>query len=256
MDKRAVSTLGLYGIKGKLLQEIVNCWNQPHRHYHTMEHLNHLVGLVYDDPQWQQHDDQLLVLAAVYHDVVYDIARNDNEEQSASFFDISVSSKYIQDSDRQLVKAMIMATSAHTEYYGTHIVREFVRYDLYPLLKFSKADMVRYEQQVFKEYQRYSVKEYVTGRVGVLSKFYDWADKEEHNAHTLANIQWLIDYVKYRTYHVGVYAGSFAPLERHWARKPRSLGRARMRRAELAASWRKGSGPFTRNLTGAPSKGE
>ena len=57
MDKRAISTLGLYGIKGKQLQEIVDCWNQPHRHYHTMEHLNHLVGLIYDDPQWRQYDD-------------------------------------------------------------------------------------------------------------------------------------------------------------------------------------------------------
>ncbi len=61
-------------------KDLLERWSEPHRRYHTLEHLGAVLGRL----------DQLggatmaVTLAAWYHDVVYDPTRDDNEAASAA----------------------------------------------------------------------------------------------------------------------------------------------------------------------------
>jgi predicted metal-dependent HD superfamily phosphohydrolase len=66
------------------LAELAAAYDQPHRHYHTLDHIAALLELL------ERHgvglaDYDTMVLAILFHDVVYEPARLDNEEASAAF---------------------------------------------------------------------------------------------------------------------------------------------------------------------------
>lgn len=212
MHASAQHVLAIYGVKGGRLERVVNAWNEPHRFYHTMEHLNHLVSIIESEPirsTLNMTERQLLILAAVYHDVVYAIGAADNEDLSALECDAAIHDRYIHMPDRDRLRAMIMATKDHTVYQPDSLVRLFAQLDLYPLTRFDKKQMARYEHQIFREFQQYPTPAYIQGRIAVLTGFKAWMASEENDT---ANVDWLIDYVRNRTYRIGVYAGSFAPF--------------------------------------------
>jgi len=66
-----------------VLEEILVAYGEPHRHYHTLDHIAALLALLDRHGKGvAQHD--VLMLAIVFHDAVYDPARNDNEEASSA----------------------------------------------------------------------------------------------------------------------------------------------------------------------------
>ena len=66
--------------------ELLDRWNEPHRMYHSLSHLQDLVQQIQqcDDITTLQRD--MLLLTALYHDIIYDPEANTNEEASAAFF--------------------------------------------------------------------------------------------------------------------------------------------------------------------------
>jgi len=64
------------------LAELVRAYAEPHRHYHTLDHIADLLHLL------EQHggasDADAVKLAILFHDAVYDPARQDNEAASAN----------------------------------------------------------------------------------------------------------------------------------------------------------------------------
>jgi predicted metal-dependent HD superfamily phosphohydrolase len=67
-----------------VLEEMVRAYGEPHRHYHTLDHIAALIAL-FDRHGAGLAKPDTVALAILFHDVVYDPARNDNEEASASF---------------------------------------------------------------------------------------------------------------------------------------------------------------------------
>jgi predicted metal-dependent HD superfamily phosphohydrolase len=65
------------------LEEIVRAYSEPHRHYHTLDHIAALLELLDLHGEGIAQPDTV-VLAILFHDVVYDPARHDNEEASAA----------------------------------------------------------------------------------------------------------------------------------------------------------------------------
>jgi predicted metal-dependent HD superfamily phosphohydrolase len=68
---------------GAVLDAIVRAYGEPRRRYHTLEHVAALLALLdrYGDGS---QDREALTLAILFHDIVYDPARHDNEQASAS----------------------------------------------------------------------------------------------------------------------------------------------------------------------------
>ncbi len=63
--------------------EIKTAYSEPHRHYHTLHHIEAMLsGLDTHRPTFD--DLQVAALALIYHDIIYDPARQDNETQSAA----------------------------------------------------------------------------------------------------------------------------------------------------------------------------
>jgi predicted metal-dependent HD superfamily phosphohydrolase len=66
-----------------VLEELVRAYGEPHRHYHTLDHIARLIDL------FERHGEGIaerdtVALAILFHDAVYDPRRNDNEEASAA----------------------------------------------------------------------------------------------------------------------------------------------------------------------------
>jgi predicted metal-dependent HD superfamily phosphohydrolase len=66
-----------------VLDEILRAYREPHRHYHTLDHIAALLELQ-DRHTGAGNDRDAIALAILLHDLVYDPRRQDNEEVSAS----------------------------------------------------------------------------------------------------------------------------------------------------------------------------
>jgi predicted metal-dependent HD superfamily phosphohydrolase len=52
-------------------EDLLSRWREPHRHYHTVDHLSAVLGTVDAQPEWTA-DADLVRLAAWCHDAIYD----------------------------------------------------------------------------------------------------------------------------------------------------------------------------------------
>lgn len=75
--------LGVAGPGDTAYAELIACYSEPHRHYHTTQHLEECFVRV-DEGRALAERVFEVELAIWYHDLVYDTRRSDNEEQSAS----------------------------------------------------------------------------------------------------------------------------------------------------------------------------
>ncbi|HEY0538397.1 MAG TPA: HD domain-containing protein [Actinoallomurus sp.] len=62
--------------------DLLRRYAEPHRRYHTTEHLAAVLGHI-DELLDEADDAEAVRLAAWFHDAVYDPSRDDNEERSA-----------------------------------------------------------------------------------------------------------------------------------------------------------------------------
>ena len=82
----AVDLINKYGI-GITDEEVRKRYSEPHRHFHTVEHLNDVLKQIIVNRQYLPLEDFVsLIIAGVFHDIVYEPTRQDNEERSADFF--------------------------------------------------------------------------------------------------------------------------------------------------------------------------
>lgn len=78
-----------YSLPGEHLVRFEQAYSESHRRYHTLKHIEHLLWQLElacedrrNEPGVIAPSNELL-FAALYHDVVYDTNRSDNEEASA-----------------------------------------------------------------------------------------------------------------------------------------------------------------------------
>ncbi|MGN6210166.1 HD domain-containing protein [Asticcacaulis sp.] len=92
-----------------LLAELQAGYGQPGRHYHTEKHivamLNGAGGLDFNDPDMAR-------LAIVFHDVIYDPTRSDNEQRSAALLKDRLADLVAPDHLNRAAD-IITATAAH-----------------------------------------------------------------------------------------------------------------------------------------------
>ena len=84
---------------------VMYCYDEPHRYYHNMDHI---IGMLKMAKSEEYLDDELF-LAIVFHDIVYDSRRNDNEERSSHMFHLKCreSSKIDGITEDRIIQAII-----------------------------------------------------------------------------------------------------------------------------------------------------
>jgi predicted metal-dependent HD superfamily phosphohydrolase len=97
------------GISPTLFDKIIHQWSSPWRFYHHLEHLFSLYKFI---NQYSATDNyNPLLLAALYHDVVYNPLSNTNEEDSAEQFLIDCA--FLEDEVKSTVNQLILDTKNH-----------------------------------------------------------------------------------------------------------------------------------------------
>ncbi|WP_345947903.1 adenylyltransferase/cytidyltransferase family protein [Mucilaginibacter sp. PAMB04274] len=189
-------------IKNKLAQlgvphEAFKRYEEPHRFYHTLNHLEDIFqqltnrGLI---------DNKALLLAAVYHDIIYDPKSLTNEEDSERFFIENYSGDEML---KQEVSNIILDTKTHQP--STALSAIFCEIDLNILYQ-PLHKLIAYEHQIFKEFQFVDYSIYKVKRLEVLKKLKEQVANPDLDA--------LITYVECRQPTIAVYPGSFNPFHK------------------------------------------
>jgi predicted metal-dependent HD superfamily phosphohydrolase len=99
------------------LDELIRAYREPHRHYHTLDHISAVLVLL-DRHADAGNNRDTLVAAILFHDAVYDPSRQDNEQASASLAAGRLTSLGFPDTLIARVVRCILATR-HTEAAST-----------------------------------------------------------------------------------------------------------------------------------------
>lgn len=101
---------GELGIPVDARTAIMQRHGEPHRRYHTLRHIDLMLRQLPEGHPFARE----MKAATLFHDIVYDPSRPDNEEQSLSAF-LAVADRFEPDAplDTALVSAMILATKSH-----------------------------------------------------------------------------------------------------------------------------------------------
>jgi predicted metal-dependent HD superfamily phosphohydrolase len=166
---------------------IFEMWNESHRGYHSISHLKDLINMIFlDKDKYNIIEYDSLILSAIFHDIIYNPSKNDNEEQSAYFFKSKFPVNYSNTLDN--VYDMIIATKNHTS--NKHLEKIFNTYDM-DIVNRNFEELMEWERGIQKEYLAiYNKDLYKSGRLYFLEKLIKEYPKNEHN------LSKLIDYVK------------------------------------------------------------
>lgn len=152
----------------ELWRELEEAYTLAVRHYHNLEHINFMLNLAEEYEQSINQQDQL-IFAIFYHDVIYKATRSDNEEKSASLATKRLQQLGFPDEATSKVSAMIIATKKHLQSNNsdTNLLLDF---DL-AILGSDWESYQNYTQQIRKEYSFYPDMLYRPGRAKVLKHF-------------------------------------------------------------------------------------
>ncbi|MBD3190179.1 MAG: pantetheine-phosphate adenylyltransferase [Candidatus Heimdallarchaeota archaeon] len=191
----------------KTLEIIVSAWKESHRYWHTYN--NHLLPLLerIDEKKRELSEEEYegLVMIAIFHDIVYDPRREDNEEQSARVFkELTKNSSHpLKD---QIERAILDTAEKEP---SSKISRIFQKMDTKILRSNNITEILRFERAIFKEYQYLDFKTYQKERLNFLN---NWLNS--HSIKEPTALEWLIEYIRREEPKIGVYAGSFDPFHK------------------------------------------
>lgn len=144
---------------------LVTAYSEPHRHYHTLEHLGEMFRVVGRLPV---ADRPAVQLAVWYHDAVYDPKAADNEERSADWAEQDLRAWGVV--SLPAVRAMILATKHTATEPDTPDVAAFLDADL-AILGAAETRYLRYAADIRREYEWVPGDQYRAGRRAVLEGF-------------------------------------------------------------------------------------
>lgn len=81
--------LGASATDESLYLQLVACYSEPHRHYHTVQHLTECLALL-EAVEDQADRPAEVAIALWFHDAVYQPKRHDNEQKSADWASRSI----------------------------------------------------------------------------------------------------------------------------------------------------------------------
>jgi predicted metal-dependent HD superfamily phosphohydrolase len=151
------------------LDKLVDQYDSPGRYYHNLQHIEALLTLQQAYASDIRNND-VLQMAIFYHDIIYNVLKSDNEEQSAL-----AAGAFLQQTTFpafQIITVMdyIRATKTHTGDEHDDDLDFLLDFDLSILG--SAADVYsQYAQQIRQEYSVYPDEVYNPGRRKVLAHF-------------------------------------------------------------------------------------
>ena len=151
-----------------LHHDLLACYSEPHRKYHTVQHLDECFERLSEVTEEATHLGEV-ELALWFHDAIYDTKRQDNEERSADWARSTVLAAGLPTSAAERVHALIMATRHDAVPAGTD-ERILVDVDL-SILGAMPGRFAEYENQVREEYSWVPAIVFRSKRRAILEQF-------------------------------------------------------------------------------------
>ncbi|WP_299433089.1 hypothetical protein [uncultured Aquimarina sp.] len=151
-----------------LWNEIFKNHNKRNRYYHNLTHLENLYKNL-ASVKANIKDWDITIFALFYHDYIYNVLKQDNEERSAQQAVDITSSLSIDTGKVNICKEMILATKGH-QISENDDINYFTDADL-SILGSNWNDYETYYKNVRKEYKYYPDFMYNKGRIKVLKHF-------------------------------------------------------------------------------------
>jgi predicted metal-dependent HD superfamily phosphohydrolase len=161
-------------------------WNESHRFYHTLTHLNDLIDQINEDKsKYSEKEYEKLLITALFHDCIYDPMKSDNEEKSADFFIEYCQNK--SDNDNIDIKNMILDTKTHNA--SLNLSESFNNYDM-NIVERNIEQLLEWEDGIYNEFKGHGINAYKNGRIKFLESVMD------NYPNNTENLLKLINYVK------------------------------------------------------------
>jgi predicted metal-dependent HD superfamily phosphohydrolase len=109
LKKRWADLAGPGAAAAGLADNLLNRWSEPHRRYHTPEHL----VAVLDRLDQLGGASEAVMLAGWYHDAVYDPTRDDNEAASAELAVLTLAVASVDPATISEVARLVKLTATH-----------------------------------------------------------------------------------------------------------------------------------------------
>ena len=148
---------------------LVAMHSQSHRHYHNLEHIAEVLKVAGRLRQFAENPNAVL-LAAWYHDAIYDPKQRDNEAKSADFAKSVLEELGLPTTTIATVTYLILATAHGTPHELNADVRVLLDADL-AILGSGETRYLRYAADIRREYAWVPDAEYATARIAVLDGF-------------------------------------------------------------------------------------
>ncbi len=152
-----------------LWKDIHKHYSEKHRAYHNLNHLTEIFKYV---DVYKQHIENYdsLAFSIFYHDIIYNIWKEDNEEKSADFAVKHLSKTNIETSFLETIHQQITATKTHEA--TNNDTKWMVDFDL-AILGASAETYINYTKKIREEYKLVPKLLYKKGRKKVLQHFID-----------------------------------------------------------------------------------
>jgi pantetheine-phosphate adenylyltransferase len=171
------------------ISTLLGMWNESHRHYHNLSHLTSLteaIDNISSNQNLSEKEYEKLLLTALFHDIIYDPAKSNNEEMSAEFFINLCGDK--NNPDILDIKQSILDTKTHES--SSKISAIFNKLDM-AIVESDLNSLINWEKGIQDEFiPVYGKENYKEGRLKFLESL---LDKYNHNA---TNLLELIKVVK------------------------------------------------------------
>lgn len=172
-------------------EEVRRRYSEPSRYFHTTEHLNDILSQIFD--KYEGSEDLVpMVIAGIFHDIVYDPQRKDNEEKSVELL------RYLSppSTHEVWVKAekIILATKTHDKIH--ELISDFNKFDC-SILDRDYPELLKWEEQIYNEYKFAGWEEYKERRIQFLK-----LSIPEHKKN-FENLNKLIEYIEHEYNNIG-----------------------------------------------------
>lgn len=164
----ALVALGADRVPESLAPDLVARWSEPHRHYHTLDHLEACLASL-DAHQGLATNPTVVEIALWFHDAIYDPRAPDNEERSAILAADALRSAGVVETHVQSICHLILATRTHADADDPDTA---LLLDLDLFVLGTPADQyLRYSAAIRREYAWVPEPDYQRKRAMILTRF-------------------------------------------------------------------------------------
>ncbi len=184
----------------RLHGDVLERYSEPHRHYHTHQHLAECFEKIQDIISLAEHPAEVCV-GLWFHDLIYDTQRHDNEERSADRARSSAREFGVSAESAQRIHDLIMFTRHAAEPVGID-AQVLVDADL-SILGAPSARFQEYEAQIRSEYDWVPDAMFRSARGRILKEFLDRPHlyrtahfQERYEAQARRNLRHSLDHLE------------------------------------------------------------